>query len=65
MAAHLNAHFHPANNIVPEEITFAAGVTYLNEASTLILCDPDQNDGIMLGRPVYGAFARDLAMRTK
>ncbi|KNG84798.1 hypothetical protein ANOM_006713 [Aspergillus nomiae NRRL 13137] len=64
MAAHLNAHFHPANNIGPEEITFAAGVTYLNEASTLILCDPDQNDGIMLGRPVYGAFARDLAMRT-
>ncbi|OGM48609.1 hypothetical protein ABOM_002012 [Aspergillus bombycis] len=64
MAAHLNAHFHPANNISPDEITFAAGVTYLNEASALILCDPDQNDAIMLGRPVYGAFARDLAMRT-
>ncbi|KAE8342755.1 hypothetical protein BDV24DRAFT_162286 [Aspergillus arachidicola] len=56
MATQLDTHFNP------EDITFAAGVSYLNEASALILFDPDQNDAIMLGRPVYGVFARNLAV---
>ncbi|KAK6814357.1 hypothetical protein RU639_009491 [Aspergillus parasiticus] len=45
-----------------QDITFAAGVSYLNEASALIVFDPDQNDAIMLGRPVYGVFVRNLAV---
>ena len=36
MATQLDTHFSP------EDITFAAKVTYLNEVSALILCDPDQ-----------------------
>ncbi|RAQ41234.1 hypothetical protein AFGD_011472 [Aspergillus flavus] len=36
MATQLDTHFSP------EDITFAAKVTYLNEVSSLILCDPDQ-----------------------
>lgn len=64
MAKHLNAHFKPAHKIDPEEITFAAGVTALNEASALLTCNPDNQEGILLGGPVYGAFHRDLTMRT-
>ncbi|KAI1654474.1 PLP-dependent transferase [Daldinia decipiens] len=64
MAKHLNAHFKPAYEIDPEEITFAAGVTALNETSALLTCNPDNQEGILLGGPVYGAFSRDLTMRT-
>ncbi|KAJ5625449.1 hypothetical protein N7510_001758 [Penicillium lagena] len=63
MAKHLNAHFRPAQAIDAEEITFAAGVTSLNEACALIFCDP--GDAIMLVSPVYGAFNRDLSTRTR
>ncbi|GAP84010.1 putative classes I and II family [Rosellinia necatrix] len=64
MANHINNHFEPAHRIDAEEITFAAGVTDLNEACALVTCNPDADEAIMLGRPVYGAFSRDLCMRT-
>ncbi|KAF2964933.1 hypothetical protein GQX73_g8650 [Xylaria multiplex] len=64
MAHHLNTHFAPAQAIDAEEITFAAGVTNLNEACALVTCNPDAGEAIMLGRPVYGAFSLDLCMRT-
>ncbi|KAI1371326.1 acc synthase [Hypoxylon crocopeplum] len=64
MAGHLNTHFNPVQEIDPEEITFAAGVTELNEVCTQITCDSDSNDSILLGKPVYGGFARDLTIRT-
>lgn len=41
MAKHLNNHFKPAMAIDAEEITFAAGVTSLNEVCALVLCNPD------------------------
>lgn len=62
MAKHLNIHFKPFQEIDAEEITFAAGVTFLNEACALLICD--EGEAIMLGRPVYGAFYRDLTTRT-
>lgn len=65
MASHLNAYFQPVQAIDPEEITFAAGVTDLNEVCALITCNPDQHDSIMLGAPIYGPFSKDLAMRTE
>jgi len=65
MSRHLNERFKPVQAIEPEEITFSAGVTSLNEACALITCEIDQKDAIMLGRPVYGAFYRDLTTRTK
>ncbi|KAI0420287.1 PLP-dependent transferase [Xylaria grammica] len=64
MANHLNAHFAPASAIDAEEITFAAGVTNLNEACALVTCNPDADEAIMLGKPVYGAFSLDLCLRT-
>ncbi|KAI1640709.1 pyridoxal phosphate-dependent transferase [Biscogniauxia mediterranea] len=64
MANHLNMHFEPAQEIDPEEITFAAGVTDLNEVCALLTCDPGQNEAIMLGGPIYGSFSKDLTQRT-
>ncbi|KAI0164074.1 acc synthase [Xylariaceae sp. FL1272] len=62
MAAHMNAHFNPFQEITAEEITFAAGVTDLNEVCALLTCDPGQC--FMLGAPLYGSFSRDLVLRT-
>jgi 1-aminocyclopropane-1-carboxylate synthase len=68
MADHLNKHFNPAHangSFHAEDITFAAGVTHLNEVCALLTCDPEAGDDtIMLGRPVYGSFSKDLCMRT-
>jgi len=62
MSRHLITHFKPAQNISAEQITFAAGVTDLNEVIALVTCNP--GDAIMLGRPNYGAFTRDMTTRT-
>ncbi|KAL2672347.1 hypothetical protein Neosp_013052 [[Neocosmospora] mangrovei] len=62
MAKHLNRHFHPAQAIDAEEVTFTAGVTNINEVCALVTCDP--GEAIMLGRPIYGPFSKDFVMRT-
>ncbi|KAH8897571.1 PLP-dependent transferase [Thozetella sp. PMI_491] len=64
MAQHMNAYFSPVQPFDAEQLTFAAGVTDLNEICALVTCNPDANESIMLGGPVYGAFSRDLVMRT-
>ncbi|KAI1098340.1 acc synthase [Jackrogersella minutella] len=64
MAKHLNAHFKPAQEIDLEQITFAAGVTDLNEVCALVTCNAENRETILLGKPVYGAFSRDLVIRT-
>ncbi|KAL8652869.1 MAG: hypothetical protein Q9226_004084 [Calogaya cf. arnoldii] len=64
MADHLNDLFHPVHTIDPEEITFAAGVTDLNEVCAPVTCDANQYDSIMLERPIYRPFFKDLTMRT-
>lgn len=63
MSDHLNSHFQPVWPIYPEDITFTAGVTDLNEVCALVTCNPE-TDAIMLGGPGYGTFSKDLAMRT-
>ena len=63
MAKHLNTHFQPFAPIDAGQLTFAAGVTNLNELCGFLLCDP--NDSILLVGPVYGAFNRDLTTRTR
>lgn len=64
MANHLNLHFNPSTKIDPEEITFAAGVTDLNEVCAMLTCDLE-NDSIMFGMPNYSMFGRDLIMRAE
>jgi 1-aminocyclopropane-1-carboxylate synthase len=64
MAKQLNAYFQPVQAFDAEEITFAAGVTSINEVCAMITCNPDSGDSIMLGSPVYGTFSKDMGMRT-
>ncbi|KAI0814345.1 PLP-dependent transferase [Xylaria sp. FL0064] len=64
MANHLNEHFAPAHAVDAEQITFAAGVTNLNEACALVTCNPNANEAIMLGTPIYGQFSLDMCLRT-
>lgn len=62
MANHVNEYFHPQQPLNAENVTFAAGVTALNEACAFALCDPE--DAVLLGRYNYGAFPTDLGART-
>ena len=64
MAGHINAHFNPAKPVEHEDLTFAAGVTELNEVCAFLFCDHGKREAIMLGRPIYGSFKPDLALRT-
>ena len=64
MANHLNVHFKPWTKIDAEEITFAAGVTDLNEVCAMLTCD-SETDAIMFGMPNYSMFGRDFVMRTE
>ena len=63
MATHVNQYFSPASEIDAEKITFAAGVTDLNEVCASLTCNP--GEAVMLGRTNYGTFSRDLATRTE
>ena len=63
MARHLNEYLKPATAINAEELTFAAGVTALNEACSFLICDP--GEAILIGRPSYRSFYRDLTTRTR
>lgn len=62
MANHVNTYFAPTTPITAEEITWAAGVTALNEMLTVILCD--ENDSILIGSTIYGSFNKDITTRT-
>jgi len=63
MASHLNDHFSPFVPVTEEHVTFTAGVTGLNEMVAFNLTD--ENDGILLGRPIYGSFYDDLKTKSR
>ncbi|KUJ10213.1 PLP-dependent transferase [Mollisia scopiformis] len=63
MALHMNEYCNPFEPLTAEHITFAAGVTDLNEVCALLTCDADCGDAILLGKPNYGSFARDMVSR--
>lgn len=63
MANFLNDHFSPATVISYDLISFVSGVTALNEAVSL--CLTEDNDGLLLGMPIYGSFAADLPTKSK
>ncbi|TVY80564.1 putative aminotransferase gliI [Lachnellula suecica] len=59
----VHQYFSPISPVIPEHITFTAGVTGLNEMVTFNLAD--EGEGLLLGRRVYGAFYSDMTTRTK
>jgi len=56
-------HFSPFVPVTPEYVTFTAGVTGLNEMLAFNLMD--EREGILMGRPIYGAFAADLETKSQ
>lgn len=62
MSDHINAYFAPVAQITAEHITWAAGVTALNEMLTMVLCD--EKDSILIGSTIYGSFNKDMTSRT-
>ncbi|KAF2124105.1 aminotransferase, classes I and II family [Dothidotthia symphoricarpi CBS 119687] len=62
MANFINARFAPFVPVTNDEITFVSGVTALNEI--LSLCTTEENEGFLLGMPIYGSFAPDLQTKS-
>ncbi|RMZ81566.1 hypothetical protein DV737_g2466, partial [Chaetothyriales sp. CBS 132003] len=63
MATHLNEYFQPVTPLHAEAFTFAAGVTEVNEMVAMLTCDDYCADAVLIGRPNYGSFARDMVAR--
>ncbi|KAH6615391.1 1-aminocyclopropane-1-carboxylate synthase 1 [Boeremia exigua] len=58
MANFINTGFLPAVPTTVDEISFVSGVTALN--NILALCTTAENEGLLVGMPIYGSFAPDL-----
>lgn len=63
MANFINTGFSPASPTTVDEISFASGVTALNDIVSL--CTTAENEGLLLGMPIYGSFAPDLQTMSK
>ncbi|KAF2259380.1 1-aminocyclopropane-1-carboxylate synthase 1 [Lojkania enalia] len=62
MSGFVNLHFSPATPTLAEYFSFVSGVTALNEV--LALCLTEENDGLLMGMPIYGSFASDLPTKS-
>lgn len=63
MAEFVNANFSPVSTIEEDLVSFVSGVTALNEV--LSLCLTEENEGLLLGMPIYGTFSVDLTTQSK
>ncbi|KAI9841470.1 MAG: hypothetical protein M1837_000688 [Sclerophora amabilis] len=63
MARHLNCYFKPVDPVQADDISFAAGVTAINEMFGYSLAD--EGDGVLLNKPIYGAFENDLTTKAR
>lgn len=57
----LNRHLHPCTPIDIADVVVTNGVSAATEHCSWALCDP--GDGILLGRPYYRSFLKDLGTR--
>jgi hypothetical protein len=63
MADFVNARFSPALSITTDQISFVGGVTALNHIVSV--CITEEDDGLLLGMPIYGSFSPDLQTMSK
>jgi 1-aminocyclopropane-1-carboxylate synthase len=61
LAKHLNRHFHPVEEVQPQDLLVANGCMSLCEMLGFSLFSP--GDGILLSRPCYAAFESDFGTR--
>jgi bifunctional pyridoxal-dependent enzyme with beta-cystathionase and maltose regulon repressor activities len=59
MATFVNNRFRSATPVTMDQVSFATGVTALNEVIAHCITD-GESDGLLLGMPVYGSFAPDM-----
>jgi len=64
MATFINKRFLPASAVAMDEVSFVSGVTALNDILSLCLTDGD-NEGLLLGMPIYGSFKPDMRSMSK
>ena len=63
LASHFDDYFAPHEAVTAEEITVASGLTAIHDMLSFGLCE--EGDGVLLDRPVYGAFEKDLVAKAK
>jgi aspartate/methionine/tyrosine aminotransferase len=63
MATFVNEQFSPKSTVTVEQVSFTSGATAL--INVLSLCILEENEGILLGMPIYGSFVPDLQTRSK
>lgn len=51
----------PVNKVLPEQLLVAGGVTSILDLITFGVADA--GDGVLIGRPLYTSFAKDLNAR--
>jgi len=64
MADFINSRFSPASAVSKDQITFVSGVTALNDILSLCMTE-GEDEGLLLGMPVYGSFAPDMQSMSK
>lgn len=64
MASFINSRFAPASAVNKDQITFISGVTALNDVLSLCMTE-GEDEGLLLGMPVYGSFAPDFQSMSK
>lgn len=57
----MNRHINPCTPLQPSHIITTNGVTSAIEHCSWALCDPA--DGVLVGRPYYRAFSKDICLR--
>jgi aspartate/methionine/tyrosine aminotransferase len=63
MATFVNEKFSPKSTVTAEQISFTSGATAL--INVLARCILEENEGILLGMPIYGSFVPDLQTMSK
>ena len=63
LAEFLTANLHPVSPLKAEQIVATAGLTLAIES--LIWTIANAGDGVLLGRPYYTSFIRDMGERAR
>ncbi|KAL8658370.1 MAG: hypothetical protein Q9226_001046 [Calogaya cf. arnoldii] len=61
LSSFFNDYFHPIRTVFPEQLLVAGGVTSIIDLVTVGVTD--EGDGILIGRPLYTSFAKDVSAR--
>ncbi|KAL8767975.1 MAG: hypothetical protein Q9209_005646 [Squamulea sp. 1 TL-2023] len=61
LGSYFNDYFHPVHKVTPDQLLIAGGATSIIDLITVGVTD--EGDGILIGRPLYTSFAKDVSAR--